>query len=491
MRRPVFGLWARATAAVALATTAATAVMVFAATRLQEDDVRNGFTFAAQSSFGALFEQTRRVLEQAAAGHQATLSDFARVMSDRTTDWTLIAKTPDGSAQLVDYGSHNLWRPSQPIPLRVSDRTTVVDSVADQVLVRTNNPADVRTATTVDPPTGRTLLVVSGNVAGYWVVQFFDLTPLEQNLTSQPQTLVYIALGVAALGIVAALLAARYVQRPVRRVASAARELGEGSFDVHVPVKGRDELADLAASFNTMAQRVSESVAELLAKDRQQQRFVADVAHDLRTPVASLVASAGALDNANPETRTRAARLLATQVRRLARLVEDLMEISRFDAGSADFRLELLDLPELVEDASEASGPDTEVRVTTTGGTTVVADPRRVHTIVSNLLVNAVRHGQAPIAVSIDGTPDNVTITVSDSGPGVPKDLLPILFDRFVRGDHARQQTEGSGLGLSIARENALIHGGDLTAHNDGGAVFTVTLPRRATDRRGVPSQDD
>lgn len=161
------------------------------------------------------------------------------------------------------------------------------------------------------------------------------------------------------------------------------------------------------------------------------------------------------------------------------------MEISRFDAGSADFRPEPVDLPELVEDAIEASAPDAEVRVASAGRTTLVADPRRVHTIVSNLLVNAVRHGRAPVAVSIDGTSDDaVTLTVSDSGPGIPEDLLPILFDRFVRGDRARQETEGSGLGLSIARENALVHGGALTAHNDGGAVFVLTLPRNAANPR-------
>jgi two-component system sensor histidine kinase MtrB len=234
-----------------------------------------------------------------------------------------------------------------------------------------------------------------------------------------------------------------------------------------------------------MAQRVSESVEELRAKDRQQRRFVADVAHDLRTPIASLVATADTLDSADPETRSRAARLLGTQTRRLARLVDDLMEISRFDASTADFRPELLDLSPLVEDAIEVSVPGTPVEVTRTGDTTVVADPRRVHTIVGNLLVNADRHGRAPIAVSIDGTSGHTTITVSDSGPGIPEDLLPIVFDRFVRGDHARRETEGSGLGLSIARENALVHGGELTAHNDGGAVFTLTLPRRAAD--GTP----
>ncbi len=473
MRRPAFGLRARVTGAVVLVTTAVTAVMAFAATKLQEDDAIGGFTFAAESSVGALFEQNWRRLEQAMAGN-GTVDDFARAMNTATPDWMLFTRKPDGSAALVTYGAPDMFWAARPVPVAASDRQAVVASVADQVLVRTAKTADLLSATTVDPATGRRLLVVSGNFVGYWVVQFFDLTPIDGNLGVQRRKLVYLALGVAVLGLAAALLIARYVQRPVRRVAAAARELGDGAFAVRVPVKGRDDLADLAVSFNTMAQRVSEAVGELRAKDRQQQRFVADVAHDLRTPIASLVATADTLGSADPETRARAARLFGTQARRLAKLVEDLLEISRFDAHSADFRPEPFDLLPLVEEAID-------VDVRHTGDTTVVADPRRVHTIVSNLLVNAARHGAPPVTVAIEGGPDAVTITVSDAGPGIREDLLPIVFDRFVRGDHARRETEGSGLGLSIARENARIHGGELTAHNDGGAVFTLTLPRRKT----------
>lgn len=483
MRRPAFGLRARVTVAVVLVTTTATAVMAFAAAALQEQDVLNGFTFAAKTSFGAIFEQAKPSLDLMATGAPVDPSKLfgSGQHSDATTEWALFAKSPQGSPYVVTSGTKDLsWYP-QESPIHVDDREAVAAAVADQVLVRTTTPSDLRTATTIDPKSGRKLLVVSGNYAGYWMLEFFDITTIKGGL-AQPQKLVYVALAVAALGIVAALFAAWRVQRPIRRVASAARELGDGAFDVRVPVKGRDELADLTMSFNTMAQRVGESIEEMREKDEQQQRFVADVAHDLRTPLASIVATVDSLDSANPETRARATQLLGTQARRLAKLVEDLMEISRFDAGSTDFRAEPVDLPALVEDAIEVSIPDAEVRVTSTGATTVVADPRRVHTIAGNLLVNAVRHGRAPITVSIDGTGDDVTIRVSDSGPGIPADLLPILFDRFVRGDHARQATEGSGLGLSIARENARLHGGELTAHNHDGAVFTLRLPRDAAD---------
>ncbi|VVJ17710.1 Two component system sensor histidine kinase MtrB [Amycolatopsis camponoti] len=479
MRRPSFGLRTKVTAAVVLVTVTATAVMAFTASKVQEDDAVDSFAYTAKTSFGALFEQSWRGLEAMLAG-RTTLTGFSREMSGRTAEWALFTKRPDGSADLTEYASTDLWYRPHPVPVRVGDRERIVAPVADRVLVRTDKTMDLLTAITEDPATGRRLLVVSGNFADYWLVQFFDLTPLDLDLAAQRTKLVYIALGVTVLGIAAAVFAAWNIQRPVRRVASAARELGDGAFDVRVPVQGRDELADLAASFNVMARRVSESIEDLRTKDRQQRRFVADVAHDLRTPLASMVATVDTLDSAVPETRTRAAELLGTQARRLARLVEDLLEISRFDAGSADFRPELVDLPALVEDAIEVSVPDAAVEVTSAGDTTVFADPRRVHTVVGNLLVNATRHGRTPITVSLTGTADAVTIRVADSGPGIPDELLPILFDRFVRGDQARRATEGSGLGLSIARENTLINGGEITVHNDHGAVFTVRLPRES-----------
>lgn len=483
-----FGLRARVIAAVVVVTTTATAAMAFSAAKIQEDDALDRFTAAAKTSFGAMFGQAWPHLEQFMTGVPQALELFSQGMDKAAADWMLVTRypqmtnddftTPKGPAEVVKSSSESVDWTTGTENAAPPDRKAALESVKDVVLLRTSGPENLLSMVTIDPATGRKLLVVSANFVAYWVVQFFDLTRFEQDLAAQRWKLLYIALGVTVLGVAAAVFAAGRIQRPVRRVASAARDLGDGAFEVRVPVKGRDDLADLAESFNVMAQRVSESIEALRAKDRQQQRFVADVAHDLRTPLASMVATVDTLDSATPETRTRATELLGTQTRRLARLVEDLMEISRFDAGSADFRPEPVELPALVEDAIEVSVPGTAVEVTSTGDTTVVADPRRVHTIVGNLLANAARHGRTPITVSIDGSPDTVTITVSDSGPGVSEELLPILFDRFVRGDHARQATDGSGLGLAIAQENARIHGGSLEVRNDRGAVFTVSLPR-------------
>ncbi|RSN12309.1 sensor histidine kinase [Streptomyces sp. WAC 05977] len=484
------GLRARVTAAVVVVTTTATVVMAFSAAKIQEDDALDRFTAAAKTSFGAMFGQAWPHLEQSMAGSTRALELFSQGMDQAAADWMLVTshpqltnddfKAPEGPLSVVKASSQSHDWATGAENATPPDRRAALETVRDVVLMRTKGPESLLSATTTDPATGRRLLVVSANFVAYWVVQFFDLTSFEQDLAAQRWKLARITLGVTVFGVAAAVFAAGRIRRPVLRVASAARDLGDGAFDVRVPVKGRDELADLAASFNTMADRVGAAIGELRAKDRQQQRFVADVAHDLRTPLASMVATVGTLDDADSEVRTRAAGLLGTQTRRLARLVEDLLEISRFDAGSANLRPELVDLPALVDEAIEVSVPETPVRVASTGDTTVSADPRRVHTIVGNLLVNAERYGRTPITVSVEGLSDAVTIRVSDAGPGVPEELRPILFDRFVRGDHARQATEGSGLGLSIAMENALIHGGDITVHNDHGAVFTVRLPRES-----------
>ncbi|MEU4744672.1 HAMP domain-containing sensor histidine kinase, partial [Actinosynnema sp. NPDC023658] len=288
-----------------------------------------------------------------------------------------------------------------------------------------------------------------------------------------------VAVVIALLGGGLGVLAARTVQRRVRTAAAAARRFGEGELGTRLPVEGRDELADLAGSFNAMAQRLGESIDQLRAKDRQQRRFVADVAHDLRTPLASMVAAADGLDSPDAADRERSAELLGSQARRLGALVDDLLEMSRFDAGAAELRPEVVDLEALVADAVEVSAPGVAVPVRRTGDTTVLGDPRRLHTIVRNLVANAVRHGGPPITVTVDGAePERVRVVVADSGPGLPADLAPVVFDRFVRGDRARSRTEGSGLGLAIAQENARLHGGAVEVVNDGGAVFTLTVPR-------------
>ncbi|WP_103338804.1 sensor histidine kinase [Amycolatopsis sp. CA-126428] len=481
MRLPAISLRTRIVAAIVGVTTTATAVMAFFAYQVQAEGAVQAFTISAHSRMISDNIDLQKKLDVARPEERVHL--ILDDLRSLPVGWLLVTAPPGKPFVTVARAPLELdgHRVEYLGPLRMVATETpeeLLRPVEAEVLPRPFGGIDQKTAVTTNPETGRSVLVVSRNLGntGYLLVEFFDLGVLETDLGALRRNLALIALGVSVFGVGVAFLIGRRIRRPIKALSTAADELGAGELGTRVPVKGRDEVAALAASFNTMAARLGESIEELHAKDRQQRRFVADVAHDLRTPLASMLATVDTLDHGEPATRGRAAEILGTQARRLAKLVEDLLEIARFDAGKADLRVAPVDLADLVVDAADVTG--VEAAVTASGDVTVVADPRRVHTVVANLLSNAVRHGAAPVTVTLDGTGDDVIVRVADAGPGVPEDLLPLLFDRFTRGDHARQATEGSGLGLAIARENVLAHGGSLTVHNDGGAVFTVRLPR-------------
>ncbi|KDN16496.1 sensor histidine kinase [Amycolatopsis rifamycinica] len=481
MRLPAVSLRTRIVAAIVGVTTTATAVMAYFAYRVQSEDVVQAFTIAATSRVDDNAIDLQKDIDRT---RPEVSADALRWEQRSLPVGWLIVRTPPGkpfttvARAPLELDGYRIDYLGPPPMVATETPEELLRPVEAKVLSRPFGGVSLNTANTTNPETGRPVLVVSRDFPGtdYFLVEFFDLGVLETDLGALRRNLALIALGVSVFGLGVAFLVGRRIRRPIHELSAAADELGAGALGTRVPVKGRDEIAALAASFNTMAARLGESIDELHAKDRQQRRFVADVAHDLRTPLASMIATVDSLDHAEPATRTRAAEILGTQARRLAKLVEDLLEIARFDAGKADLRVAPVDLADLVADAADVTG--VEAAVTASGDVTVVADPRRVHTVVANLLSNAVRHGAAPVTVTLDGTGDDVVVRVADAGPGVPEDLLPILFDRFTRGDHARQATEGSGLGLAIARENVVAHGGSLAVHNDGGAVFTVRLPR-------------
>jgi len=176
--------------------------------------------------------------------------------------------------------------------------------------------------------------------------------------------------------------------------------------------------------------------------------------------------------------------LAVTEVQRLVRLIEDLMEVSRFDAGTAELRLEDVETSRAVGDCLRARGWADLVDFTASGPAASRLDRRRLDVIVANLVGNALRHGRPPVGVHVEVTPEQVHVEVTDDGPGLPERVLPHVFERFYKNDPARSRTPGSGLGLSIALANARLHGGDITAANrpGGGAVFVLRLPR---DREG------
>ncbi|MFG2317022.1 sensor histidine kinase [Streptomyces tendae] len=293
-----------------------------------------------------------------------------------------------------------------------------------------------------------------------------------------------------ALALVPALLAARSVLRPVRRLRHGAERIAAGELHTRLDAPGRDELADLTRSFNTMAETLERDAAELRRLEAGARRFAADVAHELRTPLAAMAAVTEVLDEdaasgVLPADTEDAVRLISEEVRALARTVEDLMEVSRFDAKAAPVHREDVDLRTLVTKTLQLRGwaHDERVRADLPEPAPVRVDPRRIDVVLGNLVANALHHGRPPVTVAVRVRGDRVRVTVTDRGPGIPDEALPYVFDRFYKADAARPRSGGSGLGLAIAQENAALHGGTLTAanHPGGGAVFTLTLPSAAS----------
>ncbi|MFE3455020.1 ATP-binding protein [Nonomuraea sp. NPDC059194] len=295
-----------------------------------------------------------------------------------------------------------------------------------------------------------------------------------------------------AFAVVLALLATRGVLRPVRELGRAARLLGEGEMRARIAVNGSDELADVARTFNNTAAELERHVKQLREMEADARRFVADVSHELRTPLAALAAVADILDEEAaqlPEPAGRAARLVSQETLNLTALVNDLIEISRFDSGVAALALNEIDMAELVRATLRARGWSEPVHTELPPAVTARLDPRRVDVILANLVGNALRHGEPPVSVRLSADPHWIALEVRDHGPGLDEAVLPHVFDRFYKASAARARSEGSGLGLAIARENARLHRGDLTVTNapDGGAMFTLRLPRRAPDPDGGP----
>ncbi|MGW9449615.1 ATP-binding protein [Streptomyces sp. NPDC055632] len=292
------------------------------------------------------------------------------------------------------------------------------------------------------------------------------------------------ALPALAVALIPALLAARGVLRPVRELRHAAHSMGQGRLDTRIHIKGGDELSDLARTFNESAARLERSVTELREAEARARRFASDVSHELRTPLAGMLAvtevldeDAGSLDS----DTARAVRLISTETGKLAVLVEDLMEISRFDARAAELHTDEVDAADCVRKTLQHRHWDDPAQVVPhlTEGIRARLDPRRFDVVVANLVGNALRHGAAPVTVRLYAEGDVLVTEVSDRGPGIDPEVLPHVFDRFYKADRARTRSAGSGLGLAITLENVRLHGGTVTAANgpEGGAVFTVRTP--------------
>ncbi|MEW5868703.1 MAG: HAMP domain-containing sensor histidine kinase [Chloroflexota bacterium] len=293
-----------------------------------------------------------------------------------------------------------------------------------------------------------------------------------------------------ALSLLLALWIAHWVTRPLQRIGEAARAMSAGEFQ-KIPLEGPGEVRDLARNFNEMGEKV-------LASQRSQRDFIANVSHDLKTPLTSIQGFAQAiLDGTadDPAAASQAAQVIYDEVGRMHRMVQDLLELARLDSGAAQFERAALDLGELARGVvqkfiyqAEQAQVDLSILEGTggagTGGLiTIIGDADRLGRVFGNLVDNAIKYSPAggSVTVSVESGGGWAQVGVVDTGPGIPPEELERVFERFYQTDKSRSggQGRGVGLGLAIAREIIQAHSGTIEAHNsaEGGSVFVVRLP--------------
>ena len=328
-------------------------------------------------------------------------------------------------------------------------------------------------------------LTVNGKTVGYFGSaggMVFNIANEQLVLRRLNRGVIYAGLLAGALGLILATALSYTLLRPVRELTLAAQGLARGDLTRRVTVHGDDELATLGLAFNHMAdslQQVEES----------RRAMTADIAHELRTPLAVQRANLEALqDGIYPLTAENLAPVI-DQNHLLTRLVEDLRTLALTDAGQIELECSPINLPALVARVIERFQPQaTSQQVSLILSPTdpsippILVDPTRFEQMLTNLLSNALRYTPpgGRIEVALAALQGVIRLSVHDSGPGIPAESLPYIFERFYRGDKSRTRSEGgSGLGLAIARNLARAHGGDLIAanHASGGALFTLTLP--------------
>jgi two-component system sensor histidine kinase MtrB len=340
-------------------------------------------------------------------------------------------------------------------------------------------------------------LVVGGPVPtstpGYELYYLFPLTQERQTLGLVKRTMVLAGAAIVLLLVVITVVVARQVVRPVRQAAATAERLAAGRLRDRMQVRGEDDLASLATSFNRMAETVERQISQLRELSRLQRRFVADVSHELRTPITTIRMAADVLHDSRgelPPELARSSELLQMQLDRFEALLADLLEISRHDAGAVALDTETIDLRAVVSGVVDAAGPLAERRSCQVvvdapdEPVYVEVDPRRIERVLRNLVANAIEHGDGrPVEVTMRSGPSGVAVSVRDYGAGLRPGEAALVFGRFWRADPARARSSGgTGLGLSIALEDARLHGGWLQAWgNPGeGSQFRLTLPWRA-----------
>jgi len=304
---------------------------------------------------------------------------------------------------------------------------------------------------------------------------------------------VFIAAIVAlTISLLVAFWLARWVGDPLQQIVAASRQMPSAQAKLLVP-RGPHEVQELTQAFNEMNSRVQ-------ASQKSQREFVANVSHELKTPLTSVQGFAQAILDGTadtPESRQQATRVIYDEAGRMHRMVLDLLELARLDAGTLDLQHLPVDLPALLNNVAEKFTPQARaaqlsIRVETTALPTVTGDGDRLAQVFTNLVDNALKNTPAGGSVTLRAalTGSEVQVNVVDSGAGITSEALPHIFERFFQADPSRPGGEkhGTGLGLAIVREIVKAHGGKISVCSapGTGSTFTVTLPLTAPDTSSV-----
>ncbi len=375
--------------------------------------------------------------------------------------------TPEGTRSLL-YRSGRWYSPSVSL-----GRDSLPPSLT--AVVRAGHPAEQRFVLDGTPSIAVGVPIPS---IGADFFQVRTLGDLQQTLDTLGAILAGTALATTAAGCLLGRWASRRLMLPLTGIATVATAIAAGDLERRLPVDNDPDLGSLAASFNGM-------VTSLEQRIQRDARFASDVSHELRSPLTAVTTSLDVMETFRaslPPDGQRALDLVQLEVRRFSSMVQDLLEMSRMDAGAAGLDLEEVPLDELVERVVAARARRVPVQVSPDAVAGVVrVDKRRLQRVLANLLDNAEAYAGGAVLVAVDRNGSRTTISVEDNGPGVPPGEREYVFDRFFRGATAgrRNVTSGTGLGLALAAEHVRAHGGSIAVENrpEGGARFTIALP--------------
>lgn len=426
--------------------------------------------------------------------------------------WHLLLQNPDLWRSFLNTGSSkvDLIRPSQegrppleptitmrpismdrmpPMPIwdpqRLGPRLSLFDTNKQRITGNPEGPMDEYD----------TLPIIVDNATVGWVglkanIKRSDADTLDQEYLQKQSMIIFITGGIVLLASsFFALIFSRHLLRPIRLLADATKALTQRNFNVRVHVQSSDELGNLAERFNFMAKKMDDY-------EQNQLRWLSDISHELRTPLSVLIGEIEALQDGVRKADERSLKSLCEEARHLDKLVNDLHTLSLAETGAISMKMVSLKPVSILSQAIyhfqnriENSGMSLDLRMESNGDKLkMMGDPHRLVQLFSNLIENALIHTEKPGRLIIKQTHvmDKIFIIFEDTGPGVPEESLPRLFERLYRADSSRSRsTGGSGLGLAICKSIVELHHGTIQAQNgdEGGLKIEITLPLESNNK--------